>query len=119
MGNEKISRSKITVRRDYKINDNVSGHEQFFSPDQVYKPVDSDGSLYWHVLDRLKINDDGEPEYNMITINESYVKDWDSIPAEVKVNYKDYELVETFDHEPTGQELYDLIPMEFRQDIYN
>ena len=49
MGNEKISGNNITIKREYKINDNVTGKEKTFSPEQVYKPEYSDGSLYWHV----------------------------------------------------------------------
>ena len=114
MGNEKISRSKISVKRDYEINDDIQGKEEFFSPQQVYKPEDSDGTLYWHVLDKLSMVNN-EPVYNMITVNESYVKDWNSLPTEIKNNYDGFVLVKTFDHEPTQQELDKLIPAQFKQ----
>lgn len=114
MSNEKISRSKLSVVRDYKINDEINGKEEFFSPKQVYKPEDSDGTLYWHVLDKLDIIDN-EPTYNMITVNESYVKDWNSLPDEIKENYKGFALIKTFDYEPSRQEIEELIPLQFRQ----
>lgn len=113
MGNEKISGNKITIKSEYKINDNITGKEKTFSPEQVYKPEDSDGSLYWHVLDKLDIVDN-EPVYNMITVNESYVKDWNSIPEEVKKNYDGFVLVKTFDHNPSKEEIEELIPLQFR-----
>ena len=50
----------------------------------------------------------------MITVNESYVKDWSSIPEEVKKNYDGFVLVKTFDHNPSKEEIEELIPLQFR-----
>lgn len=117
---EKNNKNIPLEERTYHKDTSVVYEATYDDKDVSHVDEKENGTLYWHYLEGQKVNRDGYLVFYQGLIGESDYEKWEDIPSEIreveenKVEGTRLTHVKTFDHEPTEQELYDIMPEIFK-----